>query len=111
MRKLADLSVTPVTKEGIDFLGEKGSEAELDITKRIAKYPEVLASAATQLEPHVLTHYLRDLASEFHTYYNANKVLVDDASLRNARITISLAVQQVLKNGLNLLGVSAPSEM
>ena len=111
MRKLTDLSVTPVTKEGIEFLGAQGSEAELDITKRIAKYPEVLASAATQLEPHVLTHYLRDLASEFHTYYNANKVLVDDASLRNARITISLAVQQVLKNGLNLLGVSAPSEM
>jgi len=111
MRKLTDLAVTPDTKQGTDYLSTQGSDAELDITKRIAKYPEVLAAAATQLEPHMLTHYLRDLASEFHTYYNANKVLVDDDSLRNARITISLAVQQVLKNGLNLLGVSAPSEM
>ena len=111
MRKLTDLAVTPDTKQGTDYLSTQGSDAELDITKRIAKYPEVLAAAATQLEPHMLTHYLRDLASEFHTYYNANKVLVDDESLRNARITISLAVQQVLKNGLNLLGVSAPSEM
>ena len=111
LRKAKDEGVECTTESGITYLGERGSESEIELAKRIAKYPETLASAATQLEPHMLTHYLRDLASDFHTYYNSNKVLVEDAELRNARITLSLAVQQVIHNGLKLLGVSAPDEM
>jgi len=56
-------------------------------------------------------HYLRDLANVFHTYYNAEPFIVDDASLRNARIALVLGVQQVVRNGLTLLGVSAPESM
>jgi arginyl-tRNA synthetase len=62
-------------------------------------------------EPHLLTHYLRELANDFHTYYNAHKFLIDDASLRNARLQLILATRQVLRNGLNLLGVDAPEKM
>ena len=68
-------------------------------------------AAALNEEPHQLTHYVRDLANEFHTYYNAHQFLVDDAGLRDARLKLILAVRQVLRNGLNLLGVSAPESM
>ena len=63
------------------------------------------------LEPHQLAHYLRDLAGDFHTYYNAHKFIVDDAGLRNARLNLIAATRQVLENGLKLLGVSAPERM
>ncbi|TNC82303.1 MAG: arginine--tRNA ligase [Oleiphilus sp.] len=111
IRKARDMGVECDTSAGIDYLGSNGTDNEIDLAKRLSIYPETLATAATQLEPHMLTHYLRDLASEFHTYYNAHKVLVDDTELRNARMTLSLAVQQVIHNGLRLLGVSAPNEM
>lgn len=111
IRKARDMGVECDTSAGIDYLGSNGTDNEVDLAKRLSIYPETLATAATQLEPHMLTHYLRDLASEFHTYYNAHKVLVDDTELRNARMTLSLAVQQVIHNGLRLLGVSAPNEM
>ena len=86
-------------------------EEEKDIAAMMARYPETLGRAAEALEPHQLTHYLRDLAGQFHSYYNAHKVLVDDDQLRQARVALSLAVQQVLANGLELLGVTAPESM
>jgi arginyl-tRNA synthetase len=61
--------------------------------------------------PHALVHYLRDLANTLHTYYNADKWIVEDAGLRNARLTLVLAVQQAIRNGLTILGVSAPESM
>jgi arginyl-tRNA synthetase len=67
--------------------------------------------AALDRAPHALVHYLRDLANTLHTYYNAEKWIVEEAPLRNARITLVLAVQQVIRNGLTLLGVSAPQSM
>jgi arginyl-tRNA synthetase len=84
---------------------------ELDLMKRLARYPEVLEAAALHAEPHQLAHYLRELASDFHAYYNAHQFLVEDAALRDARIKLILAVREVLRNGLNLLGVSAPERM
>lgn len=111
MRKAKDNGIECNTEAGTQTLGTTGTEREVALAKRLSDYSETLATAATQLEPHILTHYLRDLASEFHTYYNANKVLVDDADVRNARMTLSLAVQQVIHNGLKLLGVNAPHEM
>jgi arginyl-tRNA synthetase len=84
---------------------------ELDLLKALSHYPEVLEGAALQAEPHQLTHYLRELANAFHTYYNAHTFLVADSALREARLKLILAVREVIRNGLNLLGVSAPEQM
>ena len=77
----------------------------------LSRYPEVLETAALNHEPHQLAHYLRELANAFHSYYNEHKVLIDDAELRSARLALSLAVRQIIANGLILLGVSAPESM
>ena len=77
----------------------------------LARYPEVLEQAATNRAPHALVHYLRDLANALHTYYNAEQFIVGDSRLRNARLALVLGVQQVLRNGLTLLGVCAPESM
>ena len=71
----------------------------------------LVEAAAINHEPHQIAHFLRDLANEFHTYYNAEQFLVEDAPLRDARIKLILATREVLRNGLNLIGVSAPEEM
>ncbi len=84
---------------------------ELALLKTMARWPEVVEAAAFNEEPHQLTHYLRDLANDFHTYYNAHQFLVDDAALRDARLKLVVAARQVLRNGLGLLGVSAPERM
>ena len=111
LRKLSEMNVEIDSTNGLNYLSEHASSAEIDLAKQLASYPDVLQSATKNLEPHLLTHYLRDLASEFHTYYNSNKVIVDDTTLRNARITLNLAVKQVIQNGLQLLGVNAPEKM
>ncbi|WP_026913069.1 arginine--tRNA ligase [Perlucidibaca piscinae] len=82
-----------------------------DLLKRLAAWPDAVAAAARQRAPHQLTYALRDLAQAFHGYYNTHKMLIDDAAVRNARLTVSLAVQRVIANGLGLLGVSAPDRM
>ncbi|MES9853547.1 MAG: arginine--tRNA ligase [Candidatus Thiodiazotropha sp. L084R] len=84
---------------------------EQALLTNLAKYPETLETSALNEEPHQLTHYLRQLATDFHTYYNAHKFLVDDTSIRDARLQLILATRQVLRNGLSLLGVSAPEKM
>jgi arginyl-tRNA synthetase len=84
---------------------------EIALIRRIAQYPELLESAARDCEPHQLAHYLRDLAGDFHTYYNAHRFVVDDGDLRNDRISLALAAKQVIRNGLVLLGVTAPDTM
>jgi arginyl-tRNA synthetase len=78
---------------------------------KLAEYPEVLKKAMQELGPHQIAFYLRDLAGELHSYYNAERVLVDDEALKKARLTLLCATRQVLKNGLTLLGVSSPSRM
>ncbi len=84
---------------------------ELNLLKTLSRYPEVVEAAALNEEPHQLTHYLRELANDLHTYYNAHQFLVDDEALRDARIKLILATREVLRNGLNLIGVSAPETM
>ena len=84
---------------------------ELQLAQRLAEFPEVLATAARELAPHAIAFYLRDLAGEFHSYYNAERILVDDEALRVARLALCAAVRQTLANGLSLLGVSAPEKM
>jgi arginyl-tRNA synthetase len=84
---------------------------ELSLLQRLGEYPEALENAATELAPHQLVFYLRELAGEFHSYYNAERILVVETPPRRARLTLSLAVRQVLRNGLSLLGVSQPEKM
>jgi len=77
----------------------------------LSRFPEVIEMAALQRAPHAMVHYLRELANDFHTYYNAHQFLVDDAELRDARLTLVQGLRQVVRNGLGLLGVSAPEAM
>lgn len=111
LNKLAESGMTADAARGLAQLDRLGLDEERDLANLMARYPEVVSAAAEQLEPHHLTHYLRELAGQFHTYYNSHKVLGDDPALRDARVTLSLAVQQVIANGLGLLGVSAPQSM
>lgn len=87
------------------------SKAADHLLRRLAEYPELLTVAAADLAPHALAFYLRDLAGDFHTFYNADRVLVDDLELQNARLALLAATRQVIQNGLAILGVSAPSKM
>ena len=92
-------------------LSPLASDYENALLRRLADFPAELESAAREFAPHQLTFYLKDLAQEFHSYYNAERFLVDDATLRNARLALIVAVGQVLRNGLAILGIRAPDEM
>ena len=85
--------------------------AERGLAMTLWRYPEMVAAAALAREPHLVPQYLRELATEFHAYYNAHKILVDDDAQRSARFRLACAVRQVLANGLDLLGIEAPREM
>jgi arginyl-tRNA synthetase len=86
-------------------------DAEKALITSLSRYPEILQLAAVNRAPQHLAHYLRDTAAAFHASYNSHRVLIDDHSLRGARVALALATQQVLRNGLDLLGVSAPENM
>ncbi|MDI1351387.1 MAG: DALR anticodon-binding domain-containing protein, partial [bacterium] len=77
----------------------------------VCRYPEIIEAAATSCEPHHLAYYLRELANGLHSYYNAVQLLCEQEQLRSARLCLLEAVRQVLNNGLDLLGVSAPESM
>ncbi|MDR5867228.1 arginine--tRNA ligase [Halomonas koreensis] len=94
-----------------DSLGRLEAEQEKALMNRLARYPEVVEHAAATREPQQIAQYLLDLAAEFHSCYNAVKVMVEDDALRNARMALFLAARQVLRNGLDLMGVGAPEEM
>ena len=94
--------------ENLDMLTE---DHETLLVTNLAKYPEIIERSALNHEPHQLIHYLRDLANNFHTYYNAHKFLVEDNKLRNARLNLICATKQVLSNGLTLLKISTPETM
>jgi len=87
------------------------SERELTLAQRIGEFPEVVAEASRELSPHSVTFYLRNLAADFHSYYNAERILVPDERLQLGRLALCAAVRQTLANGLSLLGVSAPEKM
>ena len=111
MKQLADRGLTydaAVARRHLDRLSE---EQESALLKTMSRYPEVVQLAAVNRAPHALVHYLRDLANDFHTYYNAHQFIVEDPQLRNARLMLVQALQQVVRNGLGLLGVSAPDSM
>jgi arginyl-tRNA synthetase len=86
-------------------------EREIALMKRLAEYPEIIDVAARELAPHQIAYYLRELAGDFHGYYNATRLLVPEEPLMLARLALAIATRQVLCNGLALLGVSAPEKM
>jgi len=87
------------------------SPYEQALLRRLADFPDELAVAARELAPHLITFYLKELAAQFHSYYNAEQFLVDDPVLRRARLALVVATGQVVRNGLGVLGVSAPEKM
>jgi arginyl-tRNA synthetase len=98
--ELLDVDVSPLE-----------SRYEMALLRRLADFPDEIATAAREFAPHQLTFYLKDLAQEFHSYYNAERFLVDDRRQRDARLALIVATGQVLRNGLALLGIFAPETM
>ena len=94
----------------VDLSPLEGPQAQA-LMLLLAKYPEMLAAAAAGNAPHDVTFYLRDLAAAYHSYYDAERILVDDEPVRLARLALVAATAQVLHNGLAVLGVSAPARM
>ena len=92
-------------------LSPLNSERAKALLSRLAEYPDMLTRAAEELAPHALAFYLRDLASDFHSFYNSDRVLVDDEQVKRARLALLAATRQVLENGLATIGVSAPKKM
>ncbi len=110
-RKLAEAGHSWSEEQGLAALSALTLDSEKDLIVKLGRFPEVVRNAANNREPHQVANYLKDLASDFHTYYNSEKTLVDDVELRNGRLALAEAVRQVIANGLDLLGVSAPQEM
>jgi len=111
MKQLAARGLSFDRAAGLAAAVALDSAHEQAVLHALTRYPEIIEQAAVNRTPHALAHYLRDLANVFHTYYNAEQFIVDDERLRNARLALVLGVQQVLRNGLTLLGVSAPESM
>jgi arginyl-tRNA synthetase len=111
MKQLASRDLEFDRAAGLASAGLLRGSHEQAVLAALVRYPEALEQAALNRAPHALVHYLRELANTFHTYYNAEPFIVAEAAIRNARIALVLGVQQVIRNGLALLGVSAPESM
>ena len=111
LRQAAEKGLVVEPTPGTANLERLTEDHEQALLRTLARYPETVETAAVNREPHQLTTYLRELANDLHTYYNAHQFLVDDPALRDARLKLILAVRQVLRNGLGLVGVSAPEAM
>lgn len=107
---LAAADHDPTVLQAADLSPLQGEKADA-LLQRLAEYPELLTHAARELAPHQVAFYLKDLAADFHSFYNSERVLVDDVVIKRARLALLAATQQVLRNGLAILGVSAPQRM
>lgn len=110
-RQLAEKNLQQDVTLGLNHLAVLTETHESDLLTTLSRYTEVLERAALQYEPHQLIQYLRELANQFHTYYNAHQFLVDAPEIRNARLCLITAVRQVLQNGLELLKIKSPETM
>lgn len=97
-----------VAQDSLDRLTE---DQERTLMQQLTRFPETLDAASRQRAPQHIAHYLREVAQNFHMYYNAHRFIVEDGDLRNARVMLALATRQVLRNGLGLLGIDAPESM
>jgi len=110
-RQLADRGLAFDRDAGVAALPALGDPHEQAVMTAVTRWPEMVELAAAQRAPHMVVHYLRELATAFHAWYNAQQFIVEDAALRNARLVLAAAAQQVIRNGLGILGVSAPETM
>jgi arginyl-tRNA synthetase len=110
-RQMPEKGYTYNQNEALADLSVLTESHEIKLLSALARYPEVIENAAQAYEPHQLVYYLKDLANDFHTYYNASHFLIDNNEVRNARLALIVATKQVIQNGLSLLGVSSPEEM
>ena len=111
MRQLAERGLQHDMQAGLAALSRLSEPQERQLIKRLVQFPEIIEQCAVQRAPHTLVHFLRDLANDFHTYYSAHQFIVEDSGLRDARLNLALASRMVIRNGLELLGVSAPDTM
>ena len=111
MRLLTEKGLSYTEADGLNNLDKLTQSHETALIDNLNRYPEKLTQAAQNFEPHQLNHYLRELSTQFHSYYNSHKFIVDDAQLMQARLVLINATKQVLSNGLGLLGVNAPESM
>lgn len=111
LRQLDEKNLTRDITQGMANLTLLTETHETVIVTTLSRYPEVIEKAALQCEPHQIIHYLRELANDFHAYYNAHPFIVEASELRNARLNLICAVKQVLGNGLDLLKINAPESM
>ena len=111
LRQAPEKGYTFDLHDGLAHLARLDNEHEQILLAELSKYPELVEAAAANLEPHLVAAWLRELANAFHTYYNSHQFLVEDAALRNARLALVVATRQVLRNGLELLGLGAPETM
>ncbi|MBV9621893.1 MAG: arginine--tRNA ligase [Gammaproteobacteria bacterium] len=111
MKQLAARGLAFEAEAGLAAAARLTGAHEQAVLSALSRYPEIVEQAGLGRAPHVLVHFLRELANAFHAYYNAATFIVEEAALRNARLALVLAVQQVLRNGLGLLGISAPESM
>jgi arginyl-tRNA synthetase len=111
MRQLGERGLSWDKDNGLAHLARLEEAHEKALMVELSRWPEVVEAAGASLEPHLVTIYLRELAAAFHAYYNSHQFLVEDAGLRDARLALAAATRQVLANGLDLLGVSAPESM
>jgi arginyl-tRNA synthetase len=111
LRQLDEKGLQRDEQRGAKNLHLLHEDHEQALMVSLSRYPEVLEAAALHHEPHAVAHYLRELANDFHTYYNAHQFLVESDALRDARLNLIVATRQVIRNGLSLLGVSAPESM
>jgi arginyl-tRNA synthetase len=96
--------------QGVDLSALEGPQAQA-LMLQLARYPDMLTAAAQDFAPHDVTFYLRELASGYHSYYDSERILVDDEAVKCARLALVAATAQVLHNGLAVLGVTAPVRM
>lgn len=111
MKQLAARGLRYDAASALANLARLDGPHEAAVLKALARYPETVLQSATLRTPHTLVHFLRELAQAFHTWYNASQFIVEDEALRNARLALALGAQQVMRNGLALLGASAPDSM
>ncbi len=111
MRKAREQGIDPETPADQAALAKIGAVEEIDLIKSLGRYPEVLVRSASLMEPHRVTYFLMELAASFHSFYNKHKVLCEDRQMATGRLYLARAVQKVIRNGLKLLGVSAPDRM
>ena len=110
-RQMNEKGYTFFQSKKLSNLSTLTEDHEIKLLRSLAKYPDVIESAAVSFEPHQLAYYLKDLANDFHTYYNVNQFLVEDDLIRNARLSLIDATRQVIRNGLLQLGVGSPEKM